>query len=598
MKSLLIFPPQMLPISPFISVPLLVGQLKANGFSAEGWDLNADFYNDVLKKEYLVSAVEKSKLILEKLSDEISKQRYTEVIESDLPIEIKTLKQTTIKNFLSNEKIINDCINNIEDAVSCMKSPKKFYNNKVFIRSNKIISNALKLVFLPYAPSRLDSAYNFCNPLFKHNFEDIDFQANNPDINIHIDYFREKLKGVNLLNYNLIGISIKCLSQMVPAFTLAKMIKQQTNAHISIGGNLISRISDDLIKHEEIFNSYFDSILWGDGENSIIELAKYIDGKENKKNVSGLIYKENEQIVSNKYKDLTDMNNIANIDLDDFDLSKYLTPEIVMPLQIFKGCEWRKCTFCSISYGKSTYVQKSPEKIVSEIKEIGQKYGINHFEFIDESLPPDYLDKFSDLLKKEKLNIYYYGNVRLDDKFSLKLLKKLRKTGLRMLQWGYESASERIMKLINKGIDLNKRIPIIKRSSDAGIWNHIFFIYGFPTETLDEMEETLKILNDNSKIIHSHVFHKFRLKQNSIIFNQKNIIDTRKIIKKQEFMPDYYYEEANSDDIGLIKNKISKFLIKDKKLPLWSLLMPDEYLLLYLAKFNKDKIKHSKIKII
>ena len=57
MKYLLIFPPQWTPISPHFALPSLLGQLKSAGFDAEGMDLNIDFFNKVLTREYIQNSI-------------------------------------------------------------------------------------------------------------------------------------------------------------------------------------------------------------------------------------------------------------------------------------------------------------------------------------------------------------------------------------------------------------------------------------------------------------------------------------------------------------------------------------------------------------
>ena len=68
--------------------------------------------------------------------------------------------------------------------------------------------------------------------------------------------------------------------------------------------------------------------------------------------------------------------------------------------------------------------------------------------------------------------------------------KYLYKAGARLFLWGYECHSPRIMEMMNKGIDVEKRLDILSDARDAGIWNNGLFIFGYPTETIDEIRDT------------------------------------------------------------------------------------------------------------
>ena len=99
---------------------------------------------------------------------------------------------------------------------------------------------------------------------------------------------------------------------------------------------------------------------------------------------------------------------------------------------------------------------------------------LEDFEFTDESLPPKYHSCLADELIKRKVDINFYCMVRLEKKFTKELLSKMQKAGAKMLSWGYEAGSSRVLSLMNKGIDSRSRYRILKDSASLGIWNHIF----------------------------------------------------------------------------------------------------------------------------
>ena len=100
------------------------------------------------------------------------------------------------------------------------------------------------------------------------------------------------------------------------------------------------------------------------------------------------------------------------------------------------------------------------------------------------------MNSLADELIKRNIEIYLIILARLENKFTYELLKKMKKAGILYVHWGYETASERILNLMNKGIEAKNRVEILKNSEKAGIMNHIFAMWDFPSETFAEVESS------------------------------------------------------------------------------------------------------------
>ena len=99
------------------------------------------------------------------------------------------------------------------------------------------------------------------------------------------------------------------------------------------------------------------------------------------------------------------------------------------------------------------------------MKELKEKYNIEHFEFIDESVSPTYLKDFSKEILKTDLKPKFFCDARLETQFDNETFELSSKAGLKMIMWGLESGSNKIMQSINKGIDLDKRFEILKNAN-------------------------------------------------------------------------------------------------------------------------------------
>ena len=110
---------------------------------------------------------------------------------------------------------------------------------------------------MPFLPSRIMLDNYIANPFYSYNYGDIKTQCYDRSLNMFIDYYEKKLEGMSFDEYSLIGISICDLSQVVPGLTLARMLKEKCRAHISLGGNYIYKIRNDLKKIPEFFSLFF-----------------------------------------------------------------------------------------------------------------------------------------------------------------------------------------------------------------------------------------------------------------------------------------------------------------------------------------------------
>ncbi len=598
MKVLLLFPPQWTPLSPHFAIPSLKGQLEHNGFSTKVFDLNIDFYNKILNKSFLIKSIDKSSKMFQGLLKDISKYHSPtkQFMDYPFPIQNKMLKYTKIKEYLTKKKYeLENIPDLIHEAVSILKNEKDFYNPDLLIRALNIIDAGLDIASLPYTPTSI-TFDNYANPLFKLTYDNIKYYCFDKDTNIFMEYYDEIVDELLEEDVDYIGISINSSTQIVGGLTLSHLLKKKTKAHVNIGGNFFGRVIDNLAKEKEFFELFADSVLVEEGERPVVELAKAIAGEIPFDAVPNLVfYRDGAPVITKKDIPMK-LDDMSNISLDGYDLSKYFCADIVMPVQSSRGCYWRKCSFCDQDFGQNFNV-KHIEKFVSELSEIKEKYGIRHFEFIDESVGPSYMEGLADELLKNGVDVKYFCNARLERAFSKEILEKAYKSGLSMILWGFESGSNKVMELINKGIDIDKRLEILKDSTDAGIWNFAFIFFGFPAETVEDAEKTIKIICDNVDVIHSYGRSVFTMGKHTKLREDPGkygIISIKE--QQQEFAPFYDF-----DSVGMSKKELHDVITKctlecnkayDK--PLWMYLRFRELLFLYVARYGVDWVRKFK----
>ncbi len=563
LKGLFIYPPLVHPGQPYLSLPLLVGQLRSKNVDVSSMDLNVKFYNKILTKESIEKAVKR----------------------------IKLSNNPKILSFLfKNKKRIKLLINNIEDAVNVYKT-QSFYNPDKFFKAMKILSFAFEVYSYQFFPTEI-SFSDLKTPQYDRNYKSIEKFTKDRETNPFIEYFEENIKKREFSKYDFICISVPNAMQIPVVFTLTRVLKQNTEAKIIIGGNVINRLSKVFKKYPEIFDDYIDGVLLGEGEYSIIELSEYIQGKRKIENVSGLIYKIGNEVKENPRMLLNDLSKIAVPDYTGFDFSEYYAPDIVFPLQFGKGCEWGKCTYCGIFHGKPDYYNKSAKQIVNEIKALYKRYGAVKFEFTDECIRPDLFEEIADEILKLEFKIHYFAMARTDIRFTSELLAKLYKSGLRMISWGIESDSPRILKAMNKGINRNKRIDVIRKSKEVGLWNNTYVLFGFPSETKEEAQMTIDLICNNRDIIHSYNATVYWADSKAFIQSHSEIFGLKLDEKQEEFS--VYLNYTDSTMTREEKNKIHESFvnqyIEKNGFTVNQIIFPDENLFLYILEKGRDKV--------
>lgn len=594
MKVLLLFPPQWTPNSPYLALPLLSAQLKKHGIDTEIKDINIEFYNHILTEENLCRRLGEAEELYASLG-KIIEEKYPDAQKNfnSFSAEEQTmlLKFKRIAEVLGAEPNPRETVSKCEAAVRVLKSKEEFYEPETLFAAKKTVQEALKIASLPFAPNEIIYDNYFSNPLLKLDWVNIDFQCKDRSLNMFIEYFENEIKKISLESCDLICISVPDLSQIIPAFTLARLLNQATNTPVAVGGNYITQNKDDFSKHPEIFGEYCDYLMVGDGERSIVQLAEFTEGKREKSTVSNLMHLEGGKVICNPAADELDFKEVAYADFDSLDLSLYFSPETVIPMQLSKGCYWGKCTFCDYYFGQQCYDTKRIPDVIDEIKFFMNKYGVKHFLFIDEAIPPKYYNKLADAIIENGLEIYFYSFVRLEKGFTKEVLGNLYKAGFRIGLWGYEAWSERIMKMMNKGIDLSERIRILRDSREAGIWNNCLFIMGYPTETKEEIEKTISVMYEHRDIISSCTPSNFSLKKNAILMNfigQNGLLGFETNGEFYTVLKDRI-EGVPQSERREIRRKFHSDYIEANKHCLWPINYSDtDHILLYLSRYTCD----------
>lgn len=308
-----------------------------------------------------------------------------------------------------------------------------------------------------------------------------------------LDSFSKKLGELGKFrNYDIIGISVHSLFQFPFALLLAKYVKKTYSPLIIMGGPFITLRGAEFIKKA----TFIDFMVQGEGE---IPIRRLLEADIYKKDLSfnaipGLIYCKNGEVFVNEriYLPIEEMS-IPDFNGLDIDLYKYAIngkPEAIFTYQFTKGCKGR-CCFCTHHIVSDILQTKSSKKIIRELKEICSAYNAKYFYICDSAINSNYeeLKEICDAIKNAGLHISWGSLGRLDN-ITDELAKKLKESGCKFLRFGFESGSDRILKIMGKAHTTETAMSSVKNMHKYHIKTLGSFMAGFIGETERDIAAT------------------------------------------------------------------------------------------------------------
>nr|WP_294894600.1 radical SAM protein [uncultured Pedobacter sp.] len=334
----------------------------------------------------------------------------------------------------------------------------------------------------------------------------------------------------------LLCVSVPFPGNLYSAFRCAQFIKQNyPNIKVSMGGGFPNTELRSL-KDIRVFE-FFDFITLDDGELPVEILHSNIIDPSNK-NPNHKAYKrtlllENGAVFYNNFSLRQDYKqlDIGTPDYSDLLLDKYISViEIANPmhslwsdgrwnkLTMAHGCYWGKCTFCDISldYIKN-YEPVAAAVLVDRMEQQIAQTGEKGFHFVDEAAPPALMREVALEIIRRKLVVTWWTNIRFEKSFTKDLCLLLKASGCIAVSGGLEVASDRLLKLIDKGVTVEQVAKVNRNFTDAGIMVHAYLMYGYPTQTVQETVDSLEMVRQMFElgIMQSGFWHQFALTAHS-----------------------------------------------------------------------------------
>jgi radical SAM superfamily enzyme YgiQ (UPF0313 family) len=582
MKSLLIFPPDWLPSEPYLSLPSLASVLRPAGHDVSQLDVNVEMYDLFFSRRFLQHVAQRIASELSHLQHE-QKERALDEEEQEL---MKRLLTCTPELF---EQFSRD----VEKAKGILRG-NTFYDIDQLEWATNCLHETMALVSLGYYPAQICFPPIETDIVYKPFMSSEILESLDDDqINVYRDVYRMLIRPVmERERPEMVGISVVQQKQLIATFTFCKMIKEEFPAtHITLGGNIITRIRDTLPEIEGLWE-WFDTAVVYEGESAYLQLTEAVESGGDFSKLPNLIYKDESGIHVNTEVCAETLSELPPPDFDGLPLEKYFVPHLILPYLATRGCYYGRCTFCDHFQG---YVEgfrtKQVDQIVEEIKFLKDKHGTRYFHFTDESYPPALFQKLSRKLIDDKLDIAWTTHMRFEESLlEEKVWQDVAESGCKYLHFGYESGNQRVLKLMDKSTKLDAIETNLRMSSEAGIWNHLMGFFGFPGETNEEADDSKAFVEKNSAHIHSLGFMTFVLgKYSPVAFEPEKYGVSYYKNPEWDLALDYYFTTKDGLSIQQALDVFDEFELKHNTK--WDLRTSvREYVFLYIDKYGSNDL--------
>jgi anaerobic magnesium-protoporphyrin IX monomethyl ester cyclase len=293
-------------------------------------------------------------------------------------------------------------------------------------------------------------------------------------------------------NFNY--LSKMCLLRMrEAAFTMIQMAKSRECMVILCGADATDHYQEYLAKGA-------DYVLLGEGEETLAELLDQLSAGKEADQIIGLASQKT--LHPTRRPDISNLDSLPFPAWDLVDVLKYKKLWMdrhgyySMNMVTTRGCPYH-CNWCAKPIWGQRYNSRSPENVVAEMKWLKENFSPDHIWFVDDilGLKPNWIEKFANLLREADIKIPFKCLQRAD-LVNEKTAPALARAGCKTVWLGAESGSQKILDAMDKGDRVEDIYTATKLLQENGIEVGFFLQFGYPGETWDDVQKTLKMVRE------------------------------------------------------------------------------------------------------
>ena len=294
---------------------------------------------------------------------------------------------------------------------------------------------------------------------------------------------------------------------------------------VNLGGGFVNTEWRHL-SEERVFD-YCDSIVFDDGELPLKRIAEWLQGRCSEHDLVRTLWRREDGSIVWELLNADAVVENGEPDFGGLPLELYLSTADMTnamhrmwsdgrwnKVMMSHGCYWHRCAFCDTSLDYiGRFAPPTADKVVNMMERVSKQTGVSGFHFVDEALPPKLLKEVCEEILRRGLVVTFWGNIRFEKAYGEEMCDLLSRAGCVAVSGGLEVASDRLLKLMDKGVTIEQTVQACRHFRDAGIMVHTYLMYGFPTETLQETLgalDTVRRMFDEG-IVQSAFWHRYAM---------------------------------------------------------------------------------------
>ena len=301
-----------------------------------------------------------------------------------------------------------------------------------------------------------------------------------------------------------VGLStMSCEADLMNNF--AKLVKEHNSVIKVIAGGPHTTVAKERI----LDNENIDCVAIGEAEKTIVELLEALENSGDLTGVDGIAFRNgNDKVITQTRSLVEDLDALPfpAWDLIDFkgyaDYSNWngvLKEDCYAVISTSRGCPYR-CYFCHNIFGKKVRF-RSPESIFGEMSRLREEYGVKEVHILDDvfNINVGRAKRICELIIEDgsRFSLAFPNGLRADI-MTKELVSLLKKAGTYKIHYGFETVSPRLQKMIGKNLDIPKAVEMFDATAGSGIITGAYFMLGFPTQTREEIMETINFATESS----------------------------------------------------------------------------------------------------
>jgi anaerobic magnesium-protoporphyrin IX monomethyl ester cyclase len=352
------------------------------------------------------------------------------------------------------------------------------------------------------------------------------------------DYFAGELTDLlSLHRPAVIGISLAFPGQIQPGYALAYTLRQALpDAHLTVGGPAVTQLLVRFTaeKIPQLLGPFHSAVLY-EGEEMLLSLVRMLAGGQIPPRV--LFGRGN-----------TELGLLPPPDFAGLPLDKYFSPELVLPYDPTRGCYWGKCAFCHYGLsprGTAAYRQRPIDRVVAHLTQLKARWGCRTIYFSQDAFAPQTARKLARKLRAAGTSLRWASDMRPESGLTPECCRDLKDGGALSMALGIETASPRLLRLIDKGVSLRDVQTAVKNLAAAGVAVEAMCFTEFPTETYAEADATIAFIGERRDQISLFICGRFGLCHGSRVAHIPEDFGLQKIwhLAGDELETGLFYEE-------------------------------------------------------